>query len=93
MGGSPVWHRPTPQREEPVEHPSYFQLMLHLRELIDAEFGVTAALDGVAREPAALGLSDEEWNIVGESVVTLVELHKEGWNGIWCSILAEGLST
>ncbi|MFC3852867.1 N-6 DNA methylase [Salinispirillum marinum] len=38
---------------------------------------------------ASLNLNKIEETALNNAVNTLVELHKEGWDGIWCSILAE----
>ncbi|WP_054773317.1 hypothetical protein [Methylogaea oryzae] len=34
-------------------------------------------------------LQGEELGAILQTVTTLVELHQNGWNGIWCSIIAE----
>jgi hypothetical protein len=72
-----------------VESPHYAQLMQGLRELIDHEQSRDEIADVLAEEPLLIGLSDDERAVFWSSIDSLRELHSEGWDGIWCSILAD----
>jgi N-6 DNA Methylase len=39
--------------------------------------------------PFTEGLSPSEMEMISETVSTLIEMHRENWDGIWCSILAD----
>jgi hypothetical protein len=72
-----------------VESPHYAQLMQSLRELIDEGLGRDEIADVFAEEPLLTDLSDEGRAVFWSSIDSLRELHSEGWDGIWCSILAD----
>jgi hypothetical protein len=45
--------------------------------------------NAIRAELEVMGLSDADIKIVDVTVFNLVSLHDQGWNGIWCSILAD----
>jgi hypothetical protein len=72
-----------------VEHPDYFALMQRARDLVDEYVPESDILPELAGEPAAIGLKGVELDHLRLTIHTLIELHKAGWNGIWCSIIAD----
>lgn len=72
-----------------IRTPSFFKLFARVRSLIDAD--VAAAEIGLVinREFHTLGLMASDWSVVQTTIEELVSLHAQGWNGIWCSILAD----
>ena len=65
---------------------SVFQL---LKQWIVADLPANKILEHLLKELVPLALNKTEETALSNAVNTLVELHKEGWDGIWCSILAE----
>lgn len=72
-----------------VESPQYSQVMQGLRELIDDEQNRDEIADVLAEDPLLASLSGEHRKVFWSSVDSLRELHDEGWDGIWCLILAD----
>ncbi len=72
-----------------VEHSDYFVLMQRARELVDAHIPEHDILAELASEPAAANLAGDVFEHLRLTIHTLIELHTAGWNGIWCSILAD----
>ncbi len=60
-----------------------------LRTLTDAEFGATEILATLQHKLIAIGLDADALARTAATVATLVDLHRQGWNGIWCAILAD----
>jgi hypothetical protein len=75
-----------------VRRADFYGLFGRLRDLINAD--QHAATIGVAltAEFDLSELTDNDKFIFGETVRTLEEMHDEGWDGIWCSILADRFS-
>ena len=72
-----------------VVHADFFAFFARLRELVEA--GQTAAqiFSALGKEMARAGLSPHDLEQFQQTINALVRLHDEGWNGIWCSILAD----
>lgn len=75
-----------PQRM--VEAADFFQMMAWLQIRIDNDEAATAICARFRKKFPHAATSDTEWNAINATVSTVVELHDIGWNGIWCSILA-----
>lgn len=72
-----------------VKSGGFFALFNRLRELIDAGEKVSGILKALQSDAAVRSLPQIEFDALKDSVEVFVKLHAEGWDGIWCSILAE----
>ncbi|MDR1396475.1 MAG: N-6 DNA methylase [Desulfarculales bacterium] len=72
-----------------VEHTDFFTFFMHLREFIETGNNSDKTFSALMKQEAAKSMSLADQEIFRQTVDSLVKLHKEGWNGIWCSILAD----
>jgi len=72
-----------------VVDPDFFAFFTRLRELVEAGQSSAQIFSAIRMETAAAQLSPGEQAQFRQTVDSLVRLHKESWNGIWCSILAD----
>lgn len=75
--------------ERMIGHPDFFSIFAKVRMLIDANYPATKICKSIFDDLQAMGLDPSDISIVSTTVDHLVELHEQGWNGIWCSILAD----
>lgn len=75
--------------ERMIGHPDFFRVFAKVRMLIDADYSATKICSYILADLQGMGLDSSDISIVGTTVGNLVELHDQGWNGIWCSILAD----
>ncbi|MDQ0036702.1 hypothetical protein J2W30_004477 [Variovorax boronicumulans] len=75
--------------ERMIGHPDFFRIFAKVRMLIDADYPATKICGSILSDLQAMGLDLSDISIVSTTVGNLVELHDQGWNGIWCSILAD----
>lgn len=75
--------------ERMIGHPDFFRIFAKVRMLIDADYPATKICGSILSDLQAMGLDPSDISIVSTTVGNLVELHDQGWNGIWCSILAD----
>jgi hypothetical protein len=75
--------------ETMIGHPDFFRIFAKMRMLIDADYPSAKICSAILPDLQAMGLDPSSISIVGTTVSNLVELHEQGWNGIWCSILAD----
>ncbi len=75
--------------ERMIGHPDFFRIFSKVRTLIDADYPATKICSSILSDLQAMGLDQSEISIINATVANLVELHDQGWNGIWCSILAD----
>jgi N-6 DNA Methylase len=74
---------------EIVKSPQYFQLMQGVRDLIDDGQSRPEIVDVLSGEPLVRDLADDQSQAFWASIDSLRDLHDGGWDGIWCSILAD----
>ncbi len=72
-----------------VEHPGFFALMQRARELVNAHVAAQDILAELVAGPAAVGLDGTAVEHLRLTIIALIGLHTAGWNGIWCSVLAD----
>lgn len=72
-----------------IGHPDFFRIFAKVRTLIDADYSAARICDALLADLRAMGLDPSDVSIVSTTIANLVELHNQGWNGIWCSILAD----
>lgn len=72
-----------------VTRSDFFALFGRLRELVDADLGADAIVAALTREFEGLHPAAADASALRETVATLCELHRRGWNGIWCPIVAD----
>lgn len=75
--------------ERMIGHPDFFRVFSRVRMLIDADYHAAKICSSILPDLHAMGLDSSDISIVSTTVGNLVELHDQGWNGIWCSILAD----
>jgi hypothetical protein len=66
-----------------------FPVFDKLRHLITANIDTSTVMADLMPELAPLGLSSNAINRFTVTVDTLVDLHRQDWDGIWCPILAD----
>ncbi|SDV50818.1 N-6 DNA methylase [Chitinasiproducens palmae] len=72
-----------------IGHPDFFRVFAKVRMLIDADYSAAKICGSILADLQAMGLDASDISVVSMTVGNLVELHDQGWNGIWCSILAD----
>lgn len=72
-----------------VTHANFFAFFTRLRELVETGRTSAQIFSVLMREETAAALSEGERVQFQETIDSLVQLHEQGWNGIWCSILAD----
>lgn len=72
-----------------VKSAGFFALFNRLRDLVDSGADAAQIIKALQKEVVVHALSPADLAALTESVQVFVKLHAEGWNGIWCSILAE----
>lgn len=75
--------------ERMIGHPDFFRIFARIRMLIDADYPAVKICSTILTDLQAMGLDASDISIVSMTVDNLVELHDQGWNGIWCAILAD----
>lgn len=75
--------------EKMIAHSDFFHVFAKVRMLIDADYSAARICSVILADLQTMGLDASDISIVSTTVVNLVELHDQGWNGIWCSILAD----
>ena len=75
--------------ERMIGHPDFFRIFAKMRTLIDANYAAAKICGSILTDLQAMELNSSDVSIVNMTVGNLVELHDQGWNGIWCSILAD----
>ena len=75
--------------ERMIGHPDFFRIFSKVRTLIDADYPTTKICSSILSDLQEMELDLSDISIFNITVANLVELHDQGWNGIWCSILAD----
>lgn len=75
--------------EQMIGHPDFFRIFSKIRTLIDANYSAAKICSSILFDLQAMGLNQSDISVVSITIANLVELHDQGWNGIWCSILAD----
>lgn len=72
-----------------VVHAGFFAFFARLRELVEAEQSSLQIFSALMKQEVAAKMSLGEQAQLQQTIDSLVGLHEKGWNGIWCSILAD----
>lgn len=72
-----------------VASAGFFALFNRVRELVDSDEDSTRIIKVLQKNDVVNTLSSSDLEALTDSVQIFVKLHEQGWNGIWCSILAE----
>lgn len=72
-----------------ISHGDFFKVFARIRTLIDADISAIQVCSAIHADLENMGLDGLDIGIVEATVENLVSLHDQGWNGIWCSILAD----
>ena len=72
-----------------VVHAGFFAFFTRLRELVETGQGSAQIFSTLMKQGAATAMSLGEQAQFRQTIDSLVRLHDEGWDGIWCSILAD----
>lgn len=75
--------------EKLICHAEFFRIFGRIRELIDADVSVGKICGAVQTDLKRIGLDGADIQTVERTIGNLVSLHNQGWNGIWCAILAD----
>lgn len=72
-----------------VASSDFFQAMMRMRDLVEAEMSGEAIVSALAREFDLFFLTADDQVALHDTVTTLLDLQRAGWNGIWAAILAD----
>lgn len=72
-----------------IDHDNFFKLFAKIRMLIDADFSTAKVISSISSDLEQMALSSADIDTIGNTVGNLISLHEQGWNGIWCAILAD----
>jgi N-6 DNA Methylase len=72
-----------------IEHEDFYKCFGRIRGLIDADLSTLAITKALLPDLQSAGLDPSEIATVDVTIANLEALHRQGWNGIWCSILAD----
>jgi hypothetical protein len=72
-----------------VASDAFFRAMMRMRDLVEAEMGAEAVVAALFREFDFSQLTADDRIALHDTVTTLLELQRAGWNGIWAAILAD----
>ena len=75
--------------ERMISHADFFRAFAKIRTLIDADYTADRIRSSMQPMLESMGLDNSDIAVVGTTVDNLAALHEQGWNGIWCSILAD----
>lgn len=75
--------------EKLVRDIRFHDLFSRLRDLVNANLEADDILGCVIQEYNLTFDDNEQSTILLQTIAALVDLHKKGWNGIWCPILAD----
>lgn len=72
-----------------IDHADFFLIFGKIRTLIDADVNADRICIAIRTDLLSMGLDASDIDVVSSTVQNLAALHAQGWNGIWCSILAD----
>lgn len=72
-----------------IDHADFFRIFSKIRMLIDADATPDRICSAIRYDLLSLELEASDIDVVSRTVENLVALHQQGWNGIWCAILAD----
>lgn len=72
-----------------IGHADFFRAFAKIRTLIDADYTAERIRCSIQPMLQSMGLDDSDMAVLDATVGNLAALHEQGWNGIWCSILAD----
>ncbi len=72
-----------------VEHEHFYDVMMRIRELVEAQYRADDIYAAVNSEFDLSYLSVDEHSSLRETITTLVKLHNLGWDEIWTAALAD----
>ena len=75
--------------EKLILNKEFYAVFEQIKQWIMAGFVADKILQHLFKLLEHLHLNEIETTALTDAVHTLIELHKDGWDGIWCSILAE----
>jgi len=75
-----------------VESAEFHAIFSRLRFLIDTDLPAKGIIAAVKKDFNLSMLTKGDWEAFTGTIQSLVDLHNQGWNGIWCPILADRFS-
>ncbi|MDQ1314230.1 MAG: hypothetical protein QG662_339 [Pseudomonadota bacterium] len=75
--------------EKLIGHAEFFRVFGRIRDLIDANVSASKICSAVRLDLERIGLDGADIQALEGTIGNLVSLHNQGWNGIWCAILAD----
>jgi len=72
-----------------VERPRFYDTFHRIRELVDSGYDAASIHEAVAAEFGLDYLTCDEQEALRTTLDTLASMHANGWNGIWCMVLAD----
>ena len=72
-----------------VAHADFFVFFTRLRELVEEGRSNAQIFSTLMKQDAAAKMSLGEQAQFQQTIYSLTRLHEAGWDGIWCSILAD----
>lgn len=72
-----------------IGHADFFKVFATIRMLIDADFNTAKVIRAIKPDLNRMLLNSADIQTIETTVKNLISLHEQGWNGIWCAILAD----
>jgi hypothetical protein len=72
-----------------IGHADFFKIFAKIRTLVDADFSTERIVSALQADLDNAGLDGSDAQTIKGTITNLVSLHEQGWNGIWCAILAD----
>ncbi len=72
-----------------VRGDDFFAAFARLRALVNADMGVRDIYQALSDEFGVAAWPDDDANALLDTIISLVDLHGAGWDGIWASVLAD----
>ncbi|WP_318345688.1 DNA methyltransferase family protein [Flagellimonas baculiformis] len=75
-----------------IRSSNFYPIFLAIKDLVNANLSPEAIYSSIMDYKEISEAQESEQQYIRDSIQTLHELHREGWDGIWCSILADRFS-
>lgn len=72
-----------------IGHADFFKVFATIRMLIDADYTTAKIIRTIKTDLDRMALNSSDLQTIETTIANLVSLHEQGWNGIWCAILAD----
>jgi hypothetical protein len=75
--------------ERLIHRPDFFWVFSRIRDLVDEDRTANIITEAIRRDKPDIDLDPAEEEALQATIETFCDLHRQGWNGIWCPIVAD----